>query len=592
MIWSHVRSKDNPADCVSRGIPPDQLQKFSLWWEGNDHIKGNFQFVKDDKNFHTGSLSTLNCVVSNQVVIKQKIVKNWDLIEKYSDFRKLLRITSYNIRFMCNILLNSKTNVVNKLKIFNFNWFNVEDMQYQNFVSFSELTRSKLLWVYLTQRAHFSKEINFLENNVNIKKSRLARLDPFLDNGLLRLGGRLHFSLLNYDQKHPLILPYKCALSDLLVDYFHRKTFHGGIRLTLSTIRQEFWIIKGRSLVKSRIHKCVECIRYRGMRSVQQMGILPLPRVQKIDKPFRATGVDYAGPYKILRYRGRGAKTYKAYLCVFICMSTKAIHLELVTGYSSDDFLAAFRRFTSTRGPCSELYSDQGTTFVGADKALKELYMASSDYMQGLLGKLAEEGTKWSFNSPGSPHFGGLWESAVKSIKHHLRRVIGNTTLTFEEFYTLLKQVEACLNSRPLVPLSDDPSDQNFLCPSFLLTQSNSYIVPEPNYLNTKIPPNQRYKMIQLLLQNWWKAWSCEYLQTLQERSKWTEKSKNINVGDIVLITDETLPPSKWPIGRILQTFPGPDDLTRVVEVKTCTSTLIRPIHKLILINSLNNESD
>ena len=138
--------------------------------------------------------------------------------------------------------------------------------------------------------------------------------------------------------------------------------------------------------------------------------------MQKIDKPFRANGVDYAGPYNILRYRGRGAKTYKAYICVFICMSTKAIHLELVTGYSSDDFLAAFRRFTSTRG---------------ANKALKELYMASSDYMQGLLGGLAEEGTKWSLNSSGSPHSGSLWESAVKSVKHHLRRVIGSSTLTF-----------------------------------------------------------------------------------------------------------------------------------------------------------------
>ena len=210
---------------------------------------------------------------------------------------------------MCNVLLDRKSNPLNKLKIFDFNWFNLKDIQFQNFVSFLELNRSKLLWFYLTQIAHFSKDINFLDNNVKIKKSRLARLDPFLDNGLLRLGGRLHFSLLSYDQKDPLILPYKCALSDLLADYFHRKTFHGGIRLTLSTLRQEFWIKKGRSLVRSRIHKCVDCIRYRGMRSTQKMEILPSPRVQKIDKPFRLTGVDYAGPYNILRYRGRGAKT-------------------------------------------------------------------------------------------------------------------------------------------------------------------------------------------------------------------------------------------------------------------------------------------
>ena len=143
-------------------------------------------------------------------------------------------------------------------------------------------------------------------------------------------------------------MPYKCALSDLLVDHFYRKTFHGGIRLTLSTLRQEFWIIKDRSLVRSRIHKCVDCIHYRGMKSAQKIGILPSPRVQKIDKPFRLTGVDYAGPYNILRYRGRGAKTYKAYICLFVCKSTKAIHLQLVTGYWSDDFIVAFRLYLNS----------------------------------------------------------------------------------------------------------------------------------------------------------------------------------------------------------------------------------------------------
>ena len=131
------------------------------------------------------------------------------------------------------------------------------------------------------------------------------------------------------------------------------------------------------------------------------------------------------------------------------------------------------------------------------------------------------------------------------SIKHHIRRVVVNRQLTFEEYYTLLKQIEGCLNSRPLVPLTDDPSDNAFLSPSLLLTQSESCILPEPNYENIKIPPVERYKLIQQMMQNWWRCWSGEYLQSLQERHKWTQNQKNIETGDVVLISDETMPPSK-----------------------------------------------
>ena len=139
---------------------------------------------------------------------------------------------------------------------------------------------------------------------------------------------------------------------------------------------------------------------------------------------------------------------------------------------------------------------------VTSELSLWELTGSSNKCMSNrheLVGSLANEGTTWKFNSPGAPYFGKIWEAAVKYVKHHIRRVVGNRKLTFEEFYTLPKQIEACLNSRPLVPLNDDPSD-NFLSPSLLLTQSQSCILPESNYLNLKIPPVQRYKLIQQML--------------------------------------------------------------------------------------------
>ena len=589
-FWSHVRTHENPADCASRGISPEQLQNFSLWWEGNDRMKKNINFASDKNAFQSKSI---NLVTAHVVHIeKVKHDKIWDLVSKYSDLLRLLKITALVFRFLSKLLIKIKSKNINKfekiilkLPIFQFSWFNFSESNNNKFVSVFEMKRAKLFWVYITQLAHFKNEMITLNNGSNlIKSSDILKLDPFLEDNLLRVGGRIQNSLLNHEQKHSLIVPKDCAFLKLLIRYYHQKTLHGGVTLTLATLRQEFWLINGRNLVRSYIFKCHECIRYKANLNSQKMGILPPSRVQRPEKPFINTGIDYAGPYKILRYRGRGSATYKAYIGIFVCMATKAVHLELITGYSSDDFIAAFRRFTSTRGPCTGLFSDQGTTFIGADKALKELYMASSSHMQELQAQLTCEGTTWSFNPPGAPHFGGLWEAAVKSVKYHLRRVLGDHTLTFEEFYTLLKQIEACLNSRPLLPLSDIPTDGQFLSPSFLLTQSNSFIVPEPSYLGTNIPPMERYKQIQKLLQEWWESWSREYLQSLQERQKWRQNKRNLLIDDIVLVSNETLPPSKWPLGRVIKIYQGSDELTRAVEIKTASSILKRPVHKLVLL--------
>ena len=591
--WSHVRTYDNPADCASRGKKPSELGSFSLWWEGGPMIKNSIELVDCEQSFQSKSVCILSSCLSNCKNSESCSVKIWELINKYSSVRVLFRITAYILRFVSKLLQKCKSNRIFSSKLFSNGWFqSVELNQRYLFASVSEVLRAKLTWIYLIQKEYFKEEIKVLSNNKKLNDSRLLSLDPFIDQNLLRLGGRIQNSLLSYDQKHPFILPNNCRIAKLLVNFYHLQTLHGGVNLTLSSIRQEFWIIKCRNLVKQCIKQCHNCLRYRAAPCNQKMGILPTSRVQRPDKPFRIAGVDYAGPYNVLRYRGRGASTYKAYIAVFICMATRAVHLELVTGYSSQDFIAAFRRFTATRGKCSELVSDQGTTFVGADKALQELYMESSVHMQELSGLLVDEGTSWSFNPPGAPHFGGIWEAAVKSVKHHLRRVVGSHTLTFEEFYTLLKQVEACLNSRPLLPLTDDPTDNQFLTPSMLLNQSNSYIIPEPDYTNSKIPPVQRYKQIQQMLQDWWKKWSLEYLQTLQERHKWKSAKRELSIDDIVLIIDEIMPPAKWPLARVVKLYRGLDNLVRVVDLKTSTSNLQRPVHKLILLEHLSNDNN
>ncbi|XP_011883306.1 PREDICTED: uncharacterized protein LOC105570566 [Vollenhovia emeryi] len=357
-------------------------------------------------------------------------------------------------------------------------------------------------------------------------------------------------------------------------------TLHGGTQLTLAKIRQTYWILGGRAPVKSHILRCVVCARQRGVRAQQLMSQLPMARVTPA-RPFAHTGVDYAGPIQLKTWKGRGAKVHKGWMCVFVCMTTSAVHLEVVSDYSTDGFLATYRRFSSRRGPAEVLYSDCGTNFVGADTALKKLFKDSSKEFKDLTATLSTKETSWRFNSPSSPHMGGKWEAVVKSIKFHLRRTIGETPLTFEEFSTLLTQIEAVLNSRPLEPLSDDPDDLSALTPGHFLVGSALNAIPEPSLIDISTSRLSRWQLIQQRVQQFWSQWSSHYLQRQQAISKWHHPTNDITVGSLVLLTDERMPPSKWPLARVLELHPGKDGLTRIVTIKTATTTLTRPIVKL-----------
>jgi len=225
------------------------------------------------------------------------------------------------------------------------------------------------------------------------------------------------------------------------------------------------------------------------------MGYLPQERVTP-SRPFLNTGVDYAGPVQLRTTRGRGHRAYKAFISVFVCLSTRAVHLEAVSDYTAEAFLAALRRFTSRRGLCRTLWSDCGTNFVGADAKLRQFFSASSLDQRRIGKQLASEGIRWRFNPPSAPHFGGVREAAVKSLKHHLRRTIGGATLTFEEMTTLLTQVEACLNSRPLQALTDDAEDLSALTPGHFLIGSALTAVPEPSLSDSPHSHLSRWQML------------------------------------------------------------------------------------------------
>jgi hypothetical protein len=268
-------------------------------------------------------------------------------------------------------------------------------------------------------------------------------------------------------------------------------------------------------------------------------------------------GVDYAGPVSLKFNQGRGTRFYKDWVAVFVCFSTSAIHLEVATDYSSEVFIKAYKRFISRRGICKTLRSDCGTNFKGADVLLKKLFDQSTHQFKELQRLLTNDGTRWIFNPPGAPHMGDKWEAAVKSVKHHLRRTIADAVLTYEDFSTLLAQVEAILNSRPLSALSDDPEDISALTPGHFIRGAALTTIPEPTLSHLPDSRLSHLQRIQARLQTFWDRWSTECLQAHQLTSKWKHSHNDIKQGSLVLLTDERYPPSKCPLARVTQIHPG-----------------------------------
>ncbi|GBL84113.1 hypothetical protein AVEN_118534-1 [Araneus ventricosus] len=308
------------------------------------------------------------------------------------------------------------------------------------------------------------------------------------------------------------------------------------------------------------------------------MGDLPPSRVNPI-RAFSKVGVDLSGPFQVKPRKRRGIRPMKTYACIFVCFTVKAVHLEMLGDLSSDCFIAALKRFAARRGKSDEIFSDCGTNFIGASKELKAVCSTES-----VANFLCTNEIVWHFNPPSAPHFGGLWEAAVKSMKFHLRRAIGAQILIYEEFSTLLVQIEACLNSRPLVPVSSDPDDLSVITPANFLIGSTLDAIPERDVTNFTIPLADRWKLVQQISQSFWKRWSSEYITQFQRRSKWHRPHYNLRVNDIVLIKDDNLPPLKWRMGRVVETFPGSDNQVRVVKLKTQLGVMKRSIHKLCVL--------
>ncbi|XP_036346924.1 uncharacterized protein LOC118756260 [Rhagoletis pomonella] len=412
MTWSYVPTESNPADIISRGVSPKELLNMDLWKYGPSFL------ASSQHNWPKSPLLPINdCPESRKHAVVFVTTVDISLNCKFViSFVRLQRVYAYVYRF-------SRPAV----------------RRCSGFLTTMELQEGTFLLIRMIQKTHLRDKYKALEAREVVKtSSEIRSLNPFLDErGLLRVSGRLQNSDLEFSSKHPIILPKRHPVTDAIISSFHRKLLHAGPQSLLASIRLQYWPVGGRKTVNRVINKCIRCFHVKPKLMEHLMGNLPSERVQ-CNRAFLITGVDFCGPFfynSDVRNRPPG----KCYVCIFICFVTKAVHLELVKDLSTSSFIAALNRFICMRGRPQTIWSDNATNFVGAKNELLELrnLFLSQQHLKVVHEQCANDGIDWKLIPPRSPHFGGLWEAAVKMAKYHFHRVVGLSTLNFEELRTL-----------------------------------------------------------------------------------------------------------------------------------------------------------
>ena len=576
--WNYVSTDKNPADIASRPQTVESLLDSHwfdgpefLWLKNKDPTEMNFEEVielpealPEEKSFLSDSMRRQDCLET--------------LCERISSWNKATRI--------CKRIMSSSFHWLDRcrqrLGIQLAPRYGVTNVQAERAIIRNVQARS------------YPDSHSALQNNKHLPQNNaLISLSPYLcSDGLIRVGGRLRHSHLPQNQKFPILLPNDHHATTLILRQCHEKVRHQGRVLTLGQIRDDGYFIRHASKVIGRfLSNCVTCQRLRGATQEQFMSDLPADRLA-MSPPFTNTGMDVFGPYLVKHGRTtrRNTGTRKMWAIVFTCLVSRAIHIEPLPAMDITAFKNAFRRFTCLRGQCKILRSDRGTNFIGAANQDDSLDLAQ------LESELEKQQVQWIFNPPRAPHFGGVFERKVGSIKRIIDACMlqlgPHRVLTDDELFTFLAEAAAIINNTPLTVQSTDPNDPTPISPATLLLHREEV---DPTTLDTLTEADllsygsRRWRRVQYLASQFWNRWRQEYMQTLTFRKKWQQPRRSIAVGDVVLIRDSTSPRNKWPIGKVKAVKTSKDGLVRSAclnlprregKEKVCE----RPVSQLVLL--------
>ena len=577
--WKHVPGPQNPADCASRGMDPRTLLHHDLWWQGPQFLHSETVSVppqppRRPSEIHQPASISTACPIILQVNTPDFLSM---LLIRTNNYELLVSMTAWCFRYF-NRLKEGKPSPDNR----------------QRHLSLKERDAAEHWLLKSSQQRSFPTDYQSLIQKGNKKgniapTSKLRPLTPCMDpkEGLIRLGGRLEHAALAASQRHPIIIDASDILVERMFQHLHQKHHHCGPTVLLCKTSREFHVVGARRLSRRVCSLCPKCRRVQPRPSRQLMGNLPPERVAADQPAFTNTGMDFAGPFLV--GNGRGQARSESHVCIFVCLATKAVHMELTKELTTAAFIRCLQRFTSRRNCPRSLHCDNGSNFVGARNDLDALYafLAKTDTEDAIRQHLLHDKVEWKFIPAAAPHFGGIWESAVRSMKKHLRRIMGGLIFTYEELETILIQIEHCLNSRPLLPMTcHDSEGVSPLTPGHFIYFNAPRAYPIMPSLPTEIRRQKRWQHCQAVMHHFWTRWSQEYLQTLQSRIKWQKIQPNLQVGDIVIFQPKDHFTCRWPLAKILKTYPGEDGLVRTVLLKPSfyADARKRPVTKLSLV--------
>ena len=484
-------------------------------------------------------------------------------LTKYSTLSKLLRVTSYILRFIHNTR-------------------NPSD-QRKGPLTVAELTSSQRKWIVDRQHHHYATELASISSPTKSRPPLTRQLRLFIDdNGLLRCGGRIYNAPVTDAAKFPIFLPKKDHITTLFIRDIHAHQLHAGVSSTLTALRQRFWIPAGRYQVKKVVNKCVTCKKVSGF-PFQPPVAPPLTslRLQQ-SRPFAVTGVDFTGEL----YVKNGRRESKVYICLFTCAATRAVHLEVVNDLSVGTFLLAVRRFASRQSLPDVIISDNATTYQSAAAELKLLFQSPT-----LKQELCRQGIRWKFIPKRAPWYGRFWERLVGLTKTSLKKVLGRASVDLVTLQTIVTEIEAILNDRPLTYVSPSIDDFDPLTPSHLLYGRRITSLPHPDVEDDELDDptygndvelRKNASRVAIIIKHFWQRWKQEYLTSLRTFHGASNVGGNtkVKVGDVVQIHSDKKR-LRWKLAVVESLIRGNDNCVRAVNLRTANGRTNRPITKL-----------